>query len=270
MKETHSPRIVELAFVEWIDSSFLSSHFILSCVLSLVPCALLSPSLQPPYFALHCTTWLRNQFSSPLCGSATWSCRTVSQWHHWRGTGTLTHMPPKVSSLSVKIRSKPSLTPSHDRVDVAAEYYGQRASYPGTLLITEATFVAAKAGSYTVSRSPAFPSFVALLRPWPLSSLDRTLPGSTPKNRLQDGRKLSILVSTSVCLNLCSVSKSDTPVFLQSTRRDHISSYSSGRWAERLTESFSGRRRARTSTPQAISVSREERNLGQWLWRRSR
>ncbi|GAA5832881.1 hypothetical protein JCM5353_003739 [Sporobolomyces roseus] len=38
---------------------------------------------------------------------------------------------------------------SHAPQDVAAEYYGQRASYPGTLLITEATFVAAKAGSYT-------------------------------------------------------------------------------------------------------------------------
>ena len=31
---------------------------------------------------------------------------------------------------------------------VAAEYYSQRASTPGTLLVTEATFIAAKAGGY--------------------------------------------------------------------------------------------------------------------------
>lgn len=37
---------------------------------------------------------------------------------------------------------------SHAPKAPSAEYYAQRASYPGTLLITEATFVADKAGSY--------------------------------------------------------------------------------------------------------------------------
>jgi len=32
--------------------------------------------------------------------------------------------------------------------DLAVEYYAQRASYPGTLLVTEATLVSAQAGSY--------------------------------------------------------------------------------------------------------------------------
>lgn len=40
---------------------------------------------------------------------------------------------------------------SHAPKGPSAEYYAQRASYPGTLLITEATFVDAKAGSYKVS-----------------------------------------------------------------------------------------------------------------------
>jgi len=34
-------------------------------------------------------------------------------------------------------------------IPLAKEYYTQRASHPGTLLITEATFIAAKAGGYT-------------------------------------------------------------------------------------------------------------------------
>lgn len=32
--------------------------------------------------------------------------------------------------------------------DLAVQYYGQRAEVPGTLLITEATFIAAEAGGY--------------------------------------------------------------------------------------------------------------------------
>lgn len=36
----------------------------------------------------------------------------------------------------------------HVHQDLAAEYYGQRAEVPGTLLITEATFIAAEAGGY--------------------------------------------------------------------------------------------------------------------------
>ncbi len=36
----------------------------------------------------------------------------------------------------------------HVHGDLAVEYYAQRASVPGTLLITEATFISAKAGGY--------------------------------------------------------------------------------------------------------------------------
>lgn len=36
----------------------------------------------------------------------------------------------------------------HVHGDLAVQYYTQRASVPGTLLITEATFIAAKAGGY--------------------------------------------------------------------------------------------------------------------------
>lgn len=36
----------------------------------------------------------------------------------------------------------------HVHGDLAVEYYSQRASTPGTLLITEATFIAAEAGGY--------------------------------------------------------------------------------------------------------------------------
>lgn len=37
---------------------------------------------------------------------------------------------------------------AHVHGDLAVEYYSQRATFPGTLLITEATFIAAKAGGY--------------------------------------------------------------------------------------------------------------------------
>ena len=37
---------------------------------------------------------------------------------------------------------------AHVPTDIMAEYYAQRASVSGTLLITEATFIAAKAGGY--------------------------------------------------------------------------------------------------------------------------
>ena len=36
----------------------------------------------------------------------------------------------------------------HVHTDLAVQYYGQRAEVPGTLLITEATFIAAEAGGY--------------------------------------------------------------------------------------------------------------------------
>ena len=36
----------------------------------------------------------------------------------------------------------------HVHRDIAVEYYRQRASEPGTLLISEATFIAAKAGGF--------------------------------------------------------------------------------------------------------------------------
>ena len=37
---------------------------------------------------------------------------------------------------------------AHVPTDIMADYYAQRASVPGSLLITEATFIAAKAGGY--------------------------------------------------------------------------------------------------------------------------
>ncbi|KAL5532353.1 hypothetical protein ACEPAF_5923 [Sanghuangporus sanghuang] len=37
---------------------------------------------------------------------------------------------------------------AHVPTDIIVEYYAQRASVPGTLLITEATFIAARAGGY--------------------------------------------------------------------------------------------------------------------------
>lgn len=39
-------------------------------------------------------------------------------------------------------------TPAHVPGPLTAEYYAQRASVPGTMLITEATFIAAQAGLY--------------------------------------------------------------------------------------------------------------------------
>lgn len=39
-------------------------------------------------------------------------------------------------------------TEAHVPTDLMADYYAQRASVPGTLLITEATFIAAQAGGY--------------------------------------------------------------------------------------------------------------------------
>ena len=36
----------------------------------------------------------------------------------------------------------------HVHQDLAVKYYGQRAEVPGTLIITEATFIAAEAGGY--------------------------------------------------------------------------------------------------------------------------
>ena len=36
----------------------------------------------------------------------------------------------------------------HVPTDLAVKYYAQRASVPGTLIISEATFIAAKAGGY--------------------------------------------------------------------------------------------------------------------------
>jgi NADPH2 dehydrogenase len=36
----------------------------------------------------------------------------------------------------------------HVHGDLAVKYYAQRAEFPGTLLLTEATFIAAEAGGY--------------------------------------------------------------------------------------------------------------------------
>ena len=48
--------------------------------------------------------------------------------------------------LAPLTRSRAS--PAHVHHGMAATYYGQRASEPGTLLISEATFIALEAGGY--------------------------------------------------------------------------------------------------------------------------
>ena len=63
--------------------------------------------------------------------------------------------PIRVGDLKLKHRvvlaplTRSRATGSHAPGPLAAEYYSQRASTPGTLLVTEATLVAAKAGSYS-------------------------------------------------------------------------------------------------------------------------
>jgi NADPH2 dehydrogenase len=62
--------------------------------------------------------------------------------------------PLKVGSLELSNRivmaplTRYRADDSHVPLPYVAEYYAQRASYPGTLLVTEATFIAAKAGGY--------------------------------------------------------------------------------------------------------------------------
>ena len=63
--------------------------------------------------------------------------------------------PIRVGDLTLKHRvvlaplTRSRATGFHAPGPLAAEYYSQRASTPGTLLVTEATLVATKAGSYS-------------------------------------------------------------------------------------------------------------------------
>ena len=62
--------------------------------------------------------------------------------------------PIKVGDLTLKTSvvlaplTRMRADKAHAHTDLAVKYYAQRASYPGTLLITEATFIAVKAGGY--------------------------------------------------------------------------------------------------------------------------
>ena len=62
--------------------------------------------------------------------------------------------PIKVGNLDLTHRvvlaplTRLRVNAQHVPNEITAEYYSQRASEPGTLLITEATLVAAKAGGY--------------------------------------------------------------------------------------------------------------------------
>lgn len=62
--------------------------------------------------------------------------------------------PAKVGRLDLKYRiamaplTRYRADDQHVHTDLGVEYYAQRASTPGTLLITEATFIAIKAGGY--------------------------------------------------------------------------------------------------------------------------
>lgn len=60
--------------------------------------------------------------------------------------------PVKVGDLTLKTSivlaplTRQRATKAHVHTDMAVKYYSQRASFPGTLLISEGTFIAAKAG----------------------------------------------------------------------------------------------------------------------------
>lgn len=62
--------------------------------------------------------------------------------------------PVKVGDVNIKHRvvlaplTRNRANAQHVHGDLAVEYYRQRASEPGTLLITEAAFIAGKAGGY--------------------------------------------------------------------------------------------------------------------------
>lgn len=62
--------------------------------------------------------------------------------------------PTKVGRVNLKHRvvmaplTRYRADEQHVHTDLGVEYYSQRGSTPGTLLITEATFIAAKAGGY--------------------------------------------------------------------------------------------------------------------------
>ena len=58
------------------------------------------------------------------------------------GTATLQHRVAMAPLTRFRADS------GHVHGDLAVEYYEQRASTPGTLLITEATFISQKAGGY--------------------------------------------------------------------------------------------------------------------------
>jgi NADPH2 dehydrogenase len=57
---------------------------------------------------------------------------------------------------SIELRNRVAMAPltrfrasdDHSILPIAAEYYGQRASVPGTLLITEATYISKQHGGY--------------------------------------------------------------------------------------------------------------------------
>ena len=63
--------------------------------------------------------------------------------------------PVKVGDLTLKTSivlaplTRRRANKEHVHTDLAVKYYSQRASYPGTLLISEGTFIAAKAGGST-------------------------------------------------------------------------------------------------------------------------
>ena len=63
--------------------------------------------------------------------------------------------PIKIGSLQLSHRivlaplTRTRSSDTHVPADYAADYYGQRASTPGTLLITEATYIAQRAVAYS-------------------------------------------------------------------------------------------------------------------------
>jgi hypothetical protein len=91
---------------------------------------------------------------------------------------------------------------THTPVPLVAEYYGQRATTPGSLLITEATLIAQRAGGA------------------------KNTPGVWSDAQISSWKAVGALSS-----NIVSVTDLPPRSQTESTRRDRSSSFSSGRWA---------------------------------------
>ena len=149
----------------------------------------LSPSTHPSHQCLLSPLPL----SSHPCVLAMSTSSTVLCWLPWYVTCCSVTFRHEELTSSNSSQTRMKANAEHVPQDVAAEYYGQRAT-AGGLLISEATYVAAKAGGqsqYPIAfASVADPSYSHCLpKVW------RTSRASGTTLRLKDGAKLSTLVS---------------------------------------------------------------------------